>query len=483
MKILVLQLARFGDILITGPVLKSLRRKYPDARIDFLVRSKFKEAAGQLEGFDRILELSTVNLIGPIIQEEMNEGESIRRAHAFVDNLKYENYDEIINLSFSPASSYLMSMLETDTVIMRGYGRHEDGSFKILDEASEYFYAQVGVGQHNRFHLINILASVAGVDVLDSDLTYSFKAQTPLAVTPGSIAIHIGASQEGKRIPVLKWISFIREFGEIFPNTPLILLGAGSESEDAEKIAGSSSHAHLYNYVGKTKWSDVFGVLAKCKMLVAADSSLVHAAGLVGTSVFNISNPTVNFWETGPRSPGSFVYFENDFEMLNTRDLAQTMTASINGFKPANVYIGVQGIPAFDGPMTGTEFQWDLIAALYWGADFPRVNPAMAEAVAHLQNLNDVVLENLANADKIDPKILAEILKRADDIQMLISQQMTDLQPLFRFMEVERIRIAPGTREEIIKSMITCHERCAVVLQVFLSFQVQEQKEMADGQL
>ena len=50
MRILVLQLARFGDIFQTWPTLKALRRQHPESEIHFLVRSRFSEAASGLTG-------------------------------------------------------------------------------------------------------------------------------------------------------------------------------------------------------------------------------------------------------------------------------------------------------------------------------------------------------------------------------------------------------------------------------------------------
>ena len=45
MRVLVLQLTRFGDVLQTIPVLSALQRKYPNAEIDLLARKKYSAAA------------------------------------------------------------------------------------------------------------------------------------------------------------------------------------------------------------------------------------------------------------------------------------------------------------------------------------------------------------------------------------------------------------------------------------------------------
>ena len=44
MKILVIRLSSIGDIILTTPVLKAFKEKYPEATIDFLVLYKFKAA-------------------------------------------------------------------------------------------------------------------------------------------------------------------------------------------------------------------------------------------------------------------------------------------------------------------------------------------------------------------------------------------------------------------------------------------------------
>ena len=42
-KILVIQLRRLGDILLTTPVIKVLRKAFPQAQIDFLIEKPFLE--------------------------------------------------------------------------------------------------------------------------------------------------------------------------------------------------------------------------------------------------------------------------------------------------------------------------------------------------------------------------------------------------------------------------------------------------------
>ena len=66
MKILVLQLARLGDIYLTWPAIRAIKRKLPEATIDVLVREKFQDATQGLAEVDRVLSFDTKHIFKPI---------------------------------------------------------------------------------------------------------------------------------------------------------------------------------------------------------------------------------------------------------------------------------------------------------------------------------------------------------------------------------------------------------------------------------
>ena len=55
MKILVIRMSSIGDIILTTPVLKSFKRKYPNSQIDFIVMEQFKDAISGLDYIDNII--------------------------------------------------------------------------------------------------------------------------------------------------------------------------------------------------------------------------------------------------------------------------------------------------------------------------------------------------------------------------------------------------------------------------------------------
>lgn len=89
-KILVIQLRRIGDVLLTTPVLRALRRKFNEARIDFLVE---KPGAEILAGNPYVNNL--------LIYDKKDQWQWIRRIRA-------EKYDLILDYLGNPRTAWIV---------------------------------------------------------------------------------------------------------------------------------------------------------------------------------------------------------------------------------------------------------------------------------------------------------------------------------------------------------------------------------------
>src|SRR3989304_2686597 len=56
-RILAIRLQAMGDVVITLPYLKSLKRRHPDSVIDFLTRQETEEVPGHVAFFDRVFSI------------------------------------------------------------------------------------------------------------------------------------------------------------------------------------------------------------------------------------------------------------------------------------------------------------------------------------------------------------------------------------------------------------------------------------------
>jgi ADP-heptose:LPS heptosyltransferase len=93
--ILVIQLRRLGDVILTTPALEALKKKYPDAKLDFLVEAPGAEAVAGLPAIDEVL-----------VYDAQNPLEALRWAF----KIRARRYDWVIDFLANPRTALLTAM-------------------------------------------------------------------------------------------------------------------------------------------------------------------------------------------------------------------------------------------------------------------------------------------------------------------------------------------------------------------------------------
>jgi ADP-heptose:LPS heptosyltransferase len=478
MKILVLQLARLGDLFLSWPALRALRRKYPDAQIEVLTRSRFQEALRGCDAISKIRILDTTAILGPLIGDEPNIPEAFKQTENAVHELKAESYDWIVNFSFSPASSYLTSAIAGKQTQISGYTRSSDGYLAIPDDMSAYFYAQVGPGKSNRFHLAEIFGTMVDMDLAELDWAPPSFIKAPARTREG-IVIHVGASEAKKSISPAKWSAVINQIRK-FSDQHIFLIGAKHERALAEKILDSVPTEQVKNLVGETSLEDTFRLISHSAVLIGCDSAPIHMASLTQTPCLNLSLASVNFWETGPRSPRSFVLKASSEEDLPSDKVAGVVQKIVeNQSVDVSVITGLVGTPSFRALLPrDQEFQWNLINAIYRGEEFPESpDQNFSDALEKLSDVNQLMIEQMQFiSGGGDLQKVAGIINRGEEIIQTIAQLSPNLSPLIRWYQTEKLRIGPASGAEVLAKTLEIHQLLAKALALYQSpeFQTEE---------
>lgn len=136
---------------------------------------------------------------------------------------------------------------------------------RIPDDTSAYFYAQVGVGRCNRYHVTDIFAAIAEVELCEQDWrARGFGPRLNRAV------VHLGASTQDKVYPPELWVkalSALKFDGEI------ILVGSGAERGLAETVMSQVTGKNLVNHAGATTLPELMDLIAGARLLIGADSA------------------------------------------------------------------------------------------------------------------------------------------------------------------------------------------------------------------
>lgn len=435
MKILLIQLARFGDIFQSWPSIRALKRTYPECEIHVLVRSKFASAIELLPEVDRIWTLDSEKILKASC---LDHRVGLTELHRVINDLSNEKFDYSINLTFSNFSSYLNFRVHAKA--KRGYGRHKDGTPTFADSASAYFYSQVGVGLSNRTHVCDLFARVCGVELKLVDWNF----QKFSRLREKYIVAHLGASHPKKCLPIQIWADVIGNLG-----AQVKLIGSSGEADLADHIIKNCG-SHVENLVGKTSFQETFDIIARARLFVGCDSGPLQIASIVNTRSLNLSFRTVNFWETGPKAVQSAVLYADKPSQMSSERIYQTISKMLDGERMSDVISIADPVSTYED--STKDLGWELIQFIYFAGATPQLmaqdllTASVIEAIAReLIKCIKALQLNPANHPALD---------RLNTLEAKLSTlKETNLRPLISWFEAERILIPPADFKMVASKM------------------------------
>ena len=211
-KILIIRFSSIGDIVLTTPVIRNLRKKFPGATIHYLTKKKFAGIVASNPYLDKVLML------------EDDLGETIKE-------IKEEKYDEIIDLHHNLRTIRIKSALPAMPF----------HSFNKLN-IEKWLYTNFKINVMPKTHIVDrYMDTVKHLGVANDGLGLDYfipaddeikEGDIPFSHLQGYVAIAIGAAHNTKKLPVEKLQELVAKI-----NFPIILLGGKDDFLNGEKIA------------------------------------------------------------------------------------------------------------------------------------------------------------------------------------------------------------------------------------------------------
>jgi ADP-heptose:LPS heptosyltransferase len=126
-EIAIISLTRFGDLIQGTPLLRILKRSYPGARITLIVEQRFAGILPLVRGFDRVITFAK-NALADMLVFDNDPLVPYFFVEKFVCELELTHYDLVINLTFSPMSAFLASLMNAETSVGSSPGKKGRGS-------------------------------------------------------------------------------------------------------------------------------------------------------------------------------------------------------------------------------------------------------------------------------------------------------------------------------------------------------------------
>jgi len=278
--VLVLQMQRMGDLVLSFPLLAKLGEAYPDHPL---------WVVGEQSFFEPLLSLSP---------------KVTYFSYANTPDLRAQAFAAVINLSFRPEAAALAGKAKTEHLI--GPWLDEQEQMFIRGEWQLY---RASLTHNNRYNLYH-WADLNTLDALPQPLALrrDWMPPRPLpqlgSASASRIGLFLGASEPEKHPDAPFWAGLAK-----------ILLKAGHKpvllGGEAEKTLGQTT-AHLLgapqlNLTGRFSVAALAQFIHELDLLITPDTGPMHIASGLGTPVLNLSMGPVNPWETGPASPGHHV--------------------------------------------------------------------------------------------------------------------------------------------------------------------------------
>lgn len=270
-KILFITLSNIGDVVLTLPVLSSLKDNFPDAIIDVVVGPRPQEI------FQKDPRVSKVFIY--------DKYAGLKDKIVFIRKLKAERYDLAIDMKTSLLPVLIMAKNRSTLFAGRRPGmRHKRLIHLETLKPFEIIYRE----QKNIYVDNEARKKIEGVlrknGVKDTDVI--------IGVCPGSKS-HLKQWKKQGFADVIN--SLLNNQGY-----KVILIGDMSEAGLSGEIAAAVKQPGLVNLTGETSLNELFALVEKFNLLLTGDSASMHIASDFGVKVVAIFGPT-DPEEYGPR--------------------------------------------------------------------------------------------------------------------------------------------------------------------------------------
>jgi len=280
-RFLIVRLGSLGDVIHAIPAAAAIRRRYPDARIDWLVDPRYVELLGLVQGLDQTIAIDP---------RWLRQGTQRRIFLARMRELRGRRYDVVIDLQGLLKSAVLAKAVGGRRTI--GFSRAE-----LRERAAVLFYNDTRDTSGSAHVVYKNLALLDAIDVherqvrfpLNIPQTAAGRAARARFGEAGYALINPGAAWPNKRWPPKRFGAVAAAIRRDLGVPSLVLWGPGEEAMAAEVIAASEGAAELSL---PTTIVDLVGLAHGARLMVSGDTGPLHIAGASGTPLVALFGPT-----------------------------------------------------------------------------------------------------------------------------------------------------------------------------------------------
>lgn len=285
-KIIIIQTAFLGDVILATPVIAELKRIFPTVEIDFLLR---KGNESLLANNPHLRSVFTLD-------KSKGKYKSILQ---LIKQLKTEKYDLTINLHRFGSSGLIAAFSGAKKI----YGFKKNPLSFLYTKKFEH---KIGNGQHEVERNLSIIQEFGAVSLRkpelfpspeDFDIASQIMNPPYFCMAPASVWFT-------KQLPIEKWIQLIDYYND---RGTVYILGGKGDSDFCEEIISKTTAKTSINLAGQLNLLESAALMAKAERNFVNDSGPLHIASSMNAPVTAFFCSTVTDFGFGPLSDDSKV--------------------------------------------------------------------------------------------------------------------------------------------------------------------------------
>jgi len=276
-KILIVRFSSIGDIVLTTPVIRCIKKQLKDVEVHYVTKEIFKETLAHNPYIDKLF----------TFKKDVSE---------IFKDLKSENYDYIIDLHKNLRSLRLKQHLKTKSFSFNKINvqKFVAVNFKMLGSLPDkhivdrYFEAVTP---------LNIKQDSSGLDYfLGKEDEVNLKAEYFNNSEIKFTALVVGGSYYTKKIPLAKLEEIC---GKI--KMPVITLGNKDDKIIADLLA--QKFPQVINACGKYTINQSASIVKQADCVITPDTGLMHIAAAFNKKIISVWGNTIPEFGMGPYKP------------------------------------------------------------------------------------------------------------------------------------------------------------------------------------
>ena len=271
-KILIIRLSSLGDIILTTPLIRSLKNQYPQLQIDFLIRPQYKDVLINNPYINNIIYYESDNVEKKLLERKLSE----------------QNHELVIDLQNNFRSAAISSNLK---VLKVKFNKKTFEKFLLVK-------FKINKLRNSKQIPIRYAETINGFQLDDKGLDL-FTNNNSSAVL-NSEEKYIGFCPGSRHFTKMWPEEYYIQLGNLLKihGYKIVLLGGSNDNQVCTKI--SKSIPYSINLCNDDDILQTAADMKKCEAVVCNDSGLMHAACAVKIPVLAFFGSTVKEFGFSP---------------------------------------------------------------------------------------------------------------------------------------------------------------------------------------